>query len=74
MARLVLMCGLPGSGKTTRHLDVPLEELWRRLDARNQALPPGTFPIARADLHEWADVIERPGPAELELFDPPTPR
>ncbi|MEF2278903.1 AAA family ATPase [Deinococcus sp. YIM 134068] len=41
-------------------LDVPLEELWRRLEARNRALPPNTFPVTRAELDEWLGWYEPP--------------
>jgi len=46
-------------------LDLPREELWRRLEARNRALPPNTFPITRAELDGWWDLFQRPGPDEL---------
>ncbi|MBZ9751635.1 AAA family ATPase [Deinococcus sp. HMF7604] len=46
-------------------LEVPLETLWARLDARNAALPPHTFPVTRAELETWAGWYEGPDHAEL---------
>lgn len=46
-------------------LDVPQEILWRRLEARNAALPPGTFPVSRSELDEWRSWYEPPTPDEL---------
>ena len=52
-------------------LDVPVDELWRHLDARNLTLPPNTFPITRAELEEWASWYEAPGPEELRSTENP---
>lgn len=41
-------------------LDVPREELWRRLEARNRDLPPATFPVTREELDEWTRWYEPP--------------
>jgi predicted kinase len=49
------------------YLDVPLDELVRRVEARAWEHPP----ITRAHLEEWAQVIEVPTPEEFALFDPP---
>ncbi|WP_345466194.1 AAA family ATPase [Deinococcus carri] len=46
-------------------LDVPLEELWRRLEERNRNLPPATFPVTREELLEWDGWFQRPDAAEL---------
>lgn len=43
-------------------LDVPREELLRRLAARNAALPPDTFRVRLEDLDEWM----------INAFEPPT--
>jgi predicted kinase len=53
------------------HLDAPVEELWRRLDARNRLGLPGAAPIARGDLERWALQFEPPDAAELARFDAP---
>ena len=57
-----------GAAVELRYLDVPLDELVRRVEARAWEAPP----ITRAHLEEWATVIEVPDAAELALFDPPT--
>jgi predicted kinase len=53
------------------YLDVPAEELWRRIEARNLETPWSSFPIGRADFDEWLSIFEAPDAAELALFDPP---
>ena len=53
-----------------RFLDVPLDELWRRLEPRNAE--PGQTVIGRHHLEEWAALFETPTPEELALFDPPS--
>ena len=55
------------------HLDVPVDELWRRLERRNEQALPGTAPIAHDDLRRWAEQFEPPDETELALFDPPVP-
>ena len=52
-------------------LDAPLSELWKRLEARNQTLPPETFPVTRAELEEWAAQYEVPTAAELQATESP---
>jgi predicted kinase len=52
-------------------LDVPVDELWRRIEARNSEPPWDSAPIRRADLDEWAALFQAPDAAELALFDPP---
>ncbi|MFK7600681.1 AAA family ATPase [Deinococcus sp. SM5_A1] len=52
-------------------LDVPLDELWRRLEVRNLNLPPDTFPISRAELEEWAEWFQVPAPEELAATEVP---
>ncbi|HEX9038517.1 MAG TPA: ATP-binding protein [Ktedonobacterales bacterium] len=52
------------------YLNPPLEEVWRRLDARNQnPAAYGTVVIGRAHLEEWAALFQAPDAAELALFD-----
>lgn len=48
------------------YLDVPKEELRRRLEKRNAELPPHTFHIKTSDLEEWIRAFEAPTPDELE--------
>ena len=52
-------------------LDVPADELWRRIDARNSQPPWDSYPISRADLDAWLARFQAPDAAELDLFDAP---
>src|SRR5438105_15397507 len=54
-------------------LDVPVDELWRRLEERHQSGRRPTRPITREELDRWATFFEAPDAAELELFDPHDP-
>lgn len=38
---------LPGAEVELYYLTTPKEELWRRLEIRNQTFPPGSFPVTR---------------------------
>ena len=60
-----------GVGVELHYLEVPAEELWKRIEARNSAPPWDKEPIGRADLDEWLATFEAPDPSELALFDPP---
>jgi len=60
-----------GVGVELHYLDVPTEELWRRIKARNAAPPWENDPIERADLDEWMNVFQPPDADELALYDPP---
>jgi predicted kinase len=51
------------------YLEAPVEELWRRLQARNDEARPGVVPIKREDLQRWALQFEAPDAAERALFD-----
>lgn len=51
------------------YLEAPVDELWRRLELRNEEAKPGTAPIKREDLEEWSHQFEAPDAAELALFD-----
>ena len=50
-------------------LDVPVEVLWPRIEARNAALPAATFRISRAELEEFSGKFDVPGPTELARWD-----
>lgn len=50
-------------------LEVPVEELWRRLELRNAEAKAGAVPIQQADLVKWAAQFEAPDAVELALFD-----
>ncbi len=58
-----------GVGVELHYLDVPLDELWRRVDARNSAPPWESEPISRAHLDEWYVGFQPPDAAEFALFD-----
>jgi len=60
-----------GVGVELHFLDVPLDELWRRVEARNAQPPWDREPISRAHLDEWAAAFQAPDAAEQALFDPP---
>ena len=49
------------------YFDVPVEELRRRLAARNQNLTPGTFEIDDAALDLFITKFEVPGPEECPV-------
>ena len=52
------------------YLDVPADELWRRIDARNSQQPWDSYPIRRADFDGWLPLFQAPDDGELALFDP----
>ena len=60
-----------GVGVELHYLDVPVDELWRRLEERNSVPPWDAAPIARADLDEWSAAFEAPDAEELALYDSP---
>ena len=60
-----------GAGVELHYLDVPTEELWRRIEARNSEPPWNSYPIGRTDFDEWLRIFQAPDAAELALFDPP---
>jgi predicted kinase len=60
-----------GVGVELHYVDVPIDELWRRIDARNAEPPWDSYPIRRADLDGWAATFQAPDADELALFDPP---
>ena len=51
------------------YLDAPVDELWRRLEVRNEQALPGMAPIEREDLERWAQQFQAPDAAELALYD-----
>ncbi|MGH8995838.1 MAG: AAA family ATPase [Acidimicrobiales bacterium] len=60
-----------GVGIELHYLDVPTEELWRRIEVRNSEPPWNSRPIRRADLDGWVSTFQAPDDAELALFDVP---
>lgn len=56
------------------YLDVPIDELCRRLEARDVEGPWGALPITKAQLEHWATFFQPPDQAEIDLFDDPLPK
>lgn len=54
-----------GASMKIHFLDIPSEELHRRLAARNDNLPPNTVYIPPEDLDLWLTIFERPTADEL---------
>ena len=60
-----------GVGVELHYLDVPTDELWRRIEVRNSDPPWDSYPIRREDLDGWIRGFQAPDAAELASFDPP---
>jgi predicted kinase len=60
-----------GVGIELHYLEVPTEELWRRIEARNSEPPWDSYPIRRADFDGWLRTFQPPDAEEVALFDPP---
>ncbi len=50
-------------------LDVPDDELWRRIDQRNKNLPEGSFTVTKDELREWLTWFQKPDAQELKAYD-----
>ena len=55
-----------GAGSQIHFLDVPVETLLARLEARNAALPRGTFLIPEEKMKTYIPLFQPPTPDELE--------
>ncbi|MEU0565060.1 AAA family ATPase [Nonomuraea sp. NPDC005983] len=55
------------------YLAAPIDELCRRLEARNGVGEPGTVPASRELLEEYVKFFQAPDDDELGLFDEPPP-
>ena len=60
-----------GAGVELHVCGAPLDEGWRRVQARNAVPPWDACPITREHLEAWAAAFQAPDAAELALFDPP---
>jgi len=60
-----------GATVELHYLDVPFDELWRRVDARNADGRFGSVVITHEQLTSWLPLFEAPTSDELALFDPP---
>ncbi len=58
-----------GAAIEIHYFDVPFDELWRRLEARNALGAHGTVPITKELLKECLLRFQPPDEAELALFD-----
>jgi predicted kinase len=67
---LRVACRAIGAAVELRYLDVPLDELAARIEARQEVEP---MPVAIEPKHlaEWVTLFEAPDADELALFDPP---
>lgn len=54
-----------GAAVELHHLDVGVDELWRRVQARGAEDPP----IERPTLEQWARTFQVPDAGELSLYD-----
>ena len=60
-----------GVGVELHFLDVPVDELWRRIEARNSEPPWDGYPIRRSDFDGWQRMFQAPDAVELARFDSP---
>lgn len=58
-----------GAGTRLHVLEAPLDELWRRIERRNQAATPQSPIITRPELEQWAGWFEPPGPEEQAAWN-----
>ncbi len=58
-----------GAKVQLHYLDVPENELWRRIETRNKNLPAGTFTVTQDELREWLTWFHKPDAEELETYD-----
>ncbi len=61
-----------GAAVELQYLDVPREELHRRVARRNAERPWAAYVMDPAELDKWLAFFDPPDAAELSLFDPPT--
>jgi predicted kinase len=54
-----------------RYLAAPLDDLWRRVDARNRTDAWAARAITRTEMEEWSERFEAPTAEELAQYDPP---
>lgn len=49
--------------------DLSFDELWKRLQYRNQNLTHGAVPIEKEEFQKWWNLFQKPTPDELAQFD-----
>ncbi len=60
-----------GVGVELHYLDLPVDELWQRIAARNLLPPWDSYPIRRTDLDGWIPLFHAPDAVEQAMFDSP---
>lgn len=60
---------LLGATVILHYLDVPKEELARRIEERNKRLPPGSFLVYPGEIATWMTWLTPPDQAELAHYD-----
>jgi predicted kinase len=60
-----------GASVELRHPNAPVDELWRRICARDREGKWGSRPITRAELDGWAEQYETPTAEEFATYDTP---
>lgn len=58
-----------GAAVELRYLNIPLEELWSRIEARNQSEMWNDTPITRQQFDSWLPLFQVPTDEEFKLFD-----
>lgn len=60
-----------GARVELRYVTAPVDELWRRIVARDLEGRWASRSITRAELDQWVGVYEEPSVEELATYDPP---
>ena len=58
-----------GAKVELHYLDVPDEELWKRIEKRNRNRPIGAFRVEKKDLELWMTKFQKPDSEELATYD-----
>lgn len=49
--------------------DLSFDEIWKRINSRNQNITHGAVPIGKEDLRKYWNLFQKPTPEELTQFD-----
>jgi predicted kinase len=60
-----------GAAVELRYVSAPVDELWRRIVARDLEGRWGSRSITRSELEEWSEIYEPPTDEELATYDTP---
>ncbi len=58
-----------GASVVLHYLDIPLDEIIRRIVSRNQNLPAGSFHVEPYEVDKWMTWFEPPTESELAMYD-----